>query len=165
MARALSPKQEEAIEHLLAGRNQTETAKRIGVNKSRISEWMKNPAFFAALSEGRRERRQGAASMLDAAVPRLIAELLYLATGKELVNPKDPTGPKRYVAKPETRLRAIGSALDRAGVTRVEPATVGDGRGVSPARLEDALDELVGLEGELTAALDALEALDGGSAG
>lgn len=51
--RALSIEQQNAIEILLQGRSDRSVAEAIGVNRSTIWEWRKNPNFVAALNKQR----------------------------------------------------------------------------------------------------------------
>ena len=54
----LTVNQEKAIELILAGQNQKETAKSVGVTARTVRGWMAKPAFSEALEAGREELRQ-----------------------------------------------------------------------------------------------------------
>ena len=53
--RPLSIEQQNAIEFLIQGRSDRSVAETIGVNRSTIWEWRKNPIFVAALNKQRNE--------------------------------------------------------------------------------------------------------------
>jgi len=53
--RPLSVEQQNAIEFLIQGRSDRSVAETIGVNRSTIWEWRKNPIFVAALNKQRNE--------------------------------------------------------------------------------------------------------------
>lgn len=61
----LTPQQDAALEALLSGLSVTVTAERVGVHRSTIHEWRKQPEFIAAFNRGRQEQVQAFAGRLS----------------------------------------------------------------------------------------------------
>ena len=62
----MQPKQQRALDLLLAGHATTAVAAEVGVRRETIWRWTQDPAFAAEVSRRQAERRQAIHSELDA---------------------------------------------------------------------------------------------------
>lgn len=82
----LTVAQENAVDALVSGKNDAETAALVGVNRVTVTRWrLYSPAFIAALNVRRAEVWSVAADQLRALLPKAVAAL-----GAELDNPDSP---------------------------------------------------------------------------
>jgi hypothetical protein len=99
----MQPKQQRALDLLLAGHATTAVAAQVGVRRETIWRWTQDPAFAAEVSRRQAERRQAIHSELDAGVLEAVQMLRGL-----VVDPEAPAG---------ARVRAATALMDRAGLT------------------------------------------------
>ena len=72
----LTPKQQTAIEHLLTGKSDRETADAVGVHRTTVTNWrLHHPAFQAELNSRRTELRHVATERLLNLVAKAVEEL------------------------------------------------------------------------------------------
>ena len=99
----MQPKQQRALDLLLAGHATTAVAAEVGVRRETIWRWTQDPAFAAEVSRRQAERRQAIHSELDAGVLEAVQMLRGLVADTEA-----PAG---------ARVRAATALMDRAGLT------------------------------------------------
>ena len=99
----MQPKQQRALDLLLAGHATTAVAAEVGVRRETIWRWTQDPAFAAEVSRRQAERRQAIHSELDAGVLEAVQMLRGL-----VADPEAPAG---------ARVRAATALMDRAGLT------------------------------------------------
>ena len=99
----MQPKQQRALDLLLAGHATTAVAAMVGVRRETIWRWTQDPAFAAEVSRRQAERRQAIHSELDAGVLEAVQMLRGL-----VADPEAPAG---------ARVRAATALMDRAGLT------------------------------------------------
>lgn len=124
----LSPKQQQAIDLILAGQRHTDVAKKVGVTKSTVSEWHRDPLFARTLSELRAERRMAVMEKIDHGAKVGIDVLVAIAQ-----NTKAPIKERRQAA---TTLMQLANLL---GPVR----DVDDGKGHEDTLREMSDDELL----------------------
>ncbi len=99
----MQPKQQRALDLLLAGHATTAVAAEVGVRRETIWRWTQDPTFAAEVSRRQAERRQAIHSELDAGVLEAVQMLRGL-----VADPEAPAG---------ARVRAATALMDRAGLT------------------------------------------------
>ena len=99
----MQPKQQGALDLLLAGHPTTEVAALVGVRRETLWRWTQDPAFAAEVSRRQAERRQATHAELDAGVLEAVQKLRGL-----VADPEAPAG---------ARVRAATARMDRAGLT------------------------------------------------
>ena len=99
----MQPKQQRALDLMLAGHTTTEVAAQIGVRRETVWRYTQDPAFAAEVSRRRAERRMAIHAELDAGVRQAVQMLRGLVS--------DPEAP------PGARVRAATALMDRAGLT------------------------------------------------
>lgn len=107
---ALTARKYRAIDLLLAGMTQAETARELKVPRSTVNAWMKSVDFAAELTARRKERRRKVSALIDAAAVQAIETLRALMLDEEQPG--------------AVRARAAGEILDRAGI---EPIPLDEG--------------------------------------
>jgi hypothetical protein len=141
--RALSVAQLNAIDCLVTGKNDLETAELVGVSRQTVNQWKnKDPWFAAELNRRRQEVWGTAVDSLRALLPRAIRVLAHVLEG-----PED---------RPEVALQVLKLAgmdfshapakLDQAHVGPTDPAQIIDGavRARRPDRDQELTDLMFG---------------------
>ena len=99
----MQPKQQLALDLMLAGHTTTEVAAQIGVRRETVWRYTQDPDFAAEVSRRRAERRLAVHAELDAGVREAVQMLRGLVS-----DPEAPHG---------ARVRAATALMDRAGLT------------------------------------------------
>ena len=99
----MQPKQQRALDLLLAGHATTAVAAMVGVRRETIWRWTQDPDFAAEVSRRQAERRLAIHAELDAGVLEAVQMLRGL-----VADPEAPAG---------ARVRAATALMDRAGLT------------------------------------------------
>ena len=80
----MQPKQQRALDLLLAGHATTAVAAMVGVRRETIWRWTQDPAFAAEVSRRQAERRQAIHAELDAGVLEAVQMLRGLVSDPEV---------------------------------------------------------------------------------
>ena len=120
-----SPAQTKAVAALLSGTTFTEAAKQVGVDRSTIHRWKKDPNFAAHYNRERVDYLSAYQEKLRSLVPEAIDVLHKFLKDEDL--------------PPSTRLRAVQTILQSAELDH--PAPIGP---TDPAQLR--ISQLVGME-------------------
>jgi hypothetical protein len=99
----MQPKQQRALELILAGHSVTDIASQVGVRRETIWRWRQDPSFAYEVSVRQGQRRQSIHDELDAGV---------IESVRMLRGPMADTD-----APPGARVRAATALMDRAGLT------------------------------------------------
>ena len=99
----LPQRRQEALILIVMGRTTGEAAQKLGIDRTTVYRWTRDPEFCAALREVRDERFATARRMLETHVSELVGVLIRIA--------RDP----RQLAA--VRVRAASELLDRVGFT------------------------------------------------
>ena len=99
----MQPKQQRALELILAGHSVTDIAAQVGVRRETIWRWRQDPGFASEVSVHQAQRRQAIHDELDAGVIESVRMLRGLVADTEA-----PSG---------ARVRAATALMDRAGLT------------------------------------------------
>jgi transposase-like protein len=83
----LSPKQQLALQSLLAGRTKSQTAAAVGVTPRTLSRWLADPAFHAALTNTADEAIANAADRLADALDSAVAVLAEVMANQDARDP------------------------------------------------------------------------------
>jgi hypothetical protein len=79
----LSPKQQLALQNLLAGRTKSQTAAAVGVTPRTLSRWLAHPAFHAALTDTTDQALANAAHRLADTLDDAVAILAEVIANKD----------------------------------------------------------------------------------
>ncbi len=99
----MQPKQQRALDLILAGHSTTDIAAQVGVRRETIWRWRQDPSFAAEVSVRQAQRRRSIHDELDAGVLESVKMLRGLVNDTE--------------APPGARVRAATALMDRAGLT------------------------------------------------
>jgi hypothetical protein len=144
----LTVRQRLAIEHIVSGKTDIETADIIGVTGPTISRWRNNnPTWAAAEIQAEDEAVARTRRRLRSLTARAVDAIAAVMDGKRT----DEDGNEHFNADPQHRLAAAKTVLDRAGVGEVKGVELTGANG-GPIRTT-LVDELN------TASDDALRAL------
>ena len=99
----MQPKQQRALELILAGHSVTDIAAQVGVRRETVWRWRNDPSFASEVSIRQAQRRQSIHDELDAGV---------IESVRMLRGPMADTD-----APPGARVRAATALMDRAGLT------------------------------------------------
>ena len=113
----LSPKQNRVISFLLAGHNQTEAAKLVGVGKTTVTRWMDQSYFSEALMKGQLRIRQEAEGLLSGALSKAVQALVSVLESDE-ASPVVKVNAARAVLDYSLKFKAAGELEDR--IVRLE---------------------------------------------
>ena len=97
------PKQQRALELILAGHSVTDIAAQVGVRRETVWRWRNDPSFASEVSIRQAQRRQSIHDELDAGVIESVRMLRGLVADTD--------------APPGARVRAATALMDRAGLT------------------------------------------------
>ena len=99
----MQPKQQRALELILAGHSVTDIAAQVGVRRETVWRWRNDPSFASEVSVRQAQRRQSIHDELDAGVIESVRMLRGLVADTD--------------APPGARVRAATALMDRAGLT------------------------------------------------
>ena len=99
----MQPKQQRALELILAGHSVTDIAAQVGVRRETVWRWRNDPSFASQVSVRQAQRRQSIHDELDAGVIESVRMLRGLVADTD--------------APPGARVRAATALMDRAGLT------------------------------------------------
>ena len=99
----MQPKQQRALELILAGHSVTDIASQVGVRRETVWRWRNDPSFASEVSVRQAQRRQSIHDELDAGVIESVRMLRGLVADTD--------------APPGARVRAARALMDRAGLT------------------------------------------------
>ena len=99
----MQPKQQRALELILAGHSVTDIAAQVGVRRETVWRWRNDPSFASEVSVRQAQRRQSIHDELDAGVIESVRMLRGLVADTD--------------APPGARVRAATVLMDRAGLT------------------------------------------------
>ena len=99
----MQPKQQRALELILAGHSVTDIASQVGVRRETVWRWRNDPSFASEVSIRQAQRRQSIHDELDAGVIESVRMLRGLVADTN--------------APPGARVRAATTLMDRAGLT------------------------------------------------
>ena len=99
----MQPKQQRALELILAGHSVTDIASQVGVRRETVWRWRNDPSFASEVSVRQGQRRQAIHDELDAGVIESVRMLRGLVADTD--------------APPGARVRAATALMDRAGLT------------------------------------------------
>ena len=99
----MQPKQQRALELILAGHSVTDIAAQVGVRRETVWRWRNDPSFASEISVRQAQRRQSIHDELDAGVIESVRMLRGLVADTD--------------APPGARVRAATALMDRAGLT------------------------------------------------
>jgi transposase-like protein len=99
----MQPKQQRALELILAGHSVTDIAAQVGVRRETVWRWRNDPSFASEVSVRQAQRRQAIHDELDAGVIESVRMLRGLVADTD--------------APPGARVRAATALMDRAGLT------------------------------------------------
>ena len=99
----MQPKQQRALELILAGHSVTDIASQVGVRRETVWRWRQDPSFASEVSVRQGQRRQAIHDELDAGVIESVRMLRGLVADTD--------------APPGARVRAATALMDRAGLT------------------------------------------------
>ena len=97
----MQPKQQRALERILAGHSVTDIAAQVGVRRETVWPWRNDPSFAGEVSVRQAQRRQSIHDELDAGVIESVRMLRGLVADT--------------AAPPGARVRAATALMDRAG--------------------------------------------------
>jgi len=97
----MQPKQQRALELILAGHSVTDIASQVGVRRETVWRWRNDPSFAGEVSVRQAQRRQSIHDELDAGVIESVRMLRGLVADT--------------AAPPGARVRAATALMDRAG--------------------------------------------------
>ena len=99
----MQPKQQRALELILAGHSVTDIAAQVGVRRETVWRWRNDPSFAGEVSVRQAQRRQSIHDELDAGVIESVRMLRGLVADTD--------------APPGARVRAATALMDRAWLT------------------------------------------------
>ena len=99
----MQPKQQRALDLILAGHSVTDIASQVGVRRETVWRWRNDPSFASEVSVRQAQRRQSIHDELDAGVIESVRMLRGLVADTD--------------APPGARVRAATALMDRAGLT------------------------------------------------